>query len=102
MTYTLAEIKAAVAKVEVDGDGKQAAELVDMLAGCGEQRGDMMLEYTRQAFFDFRRKLFKQLGVDVECECGVEGCTGTEATCAFRAAQAQLEFESSLEEGREH
>lgn len=97
--FNLEELKLAGARIRVKGTVKEAAELVDMLVAAGDQRGDMMLEYTKQATCEAFRALLKELGVPVPCDCGKPGCEGEmQEGCGHLANVEQLEFNASLEE----
>lgn len=97
--FTLAHLRGAIEQVKVKGSLKEAAELVDMIAGCGEQRGDMMMEYTRQATSEAGRELLKILGIPVPCNCGRATCVTEMAEgCGHYDDIKQLE----LGAGHEH
>jgi hypothetical protein len=97
--YTLDEIKLAIDRVHVQGTAREAAELVDMLSGAGEQRGDMMLEYTTQVHHESHRALLRELGVPVPCECGASTCVKEmEPGCGHFENIVQLELQASLVE----
>lgn len=101
--FTLAELRGALEQVKVKGSLKEAAELVDMIAGCGDQRGDMMLEYTKQAASEAGRELLKLLGIPVPCNCGRATCVTEMAEgCGHYDDIKQLELNASLESGHEH
>lgn len=96
--YTLTELRGAIERVAVKGTTKEAEELVDMLAGCGEQRGDMMMEYTKQAISETSRELLKQLGVPVPCNCGRSSCvTEMGEGCGHTDTLEQLELDAAME-----
>lgn len=98
--FNLDEIKAAMGDGgTVVGTEAQAAEMVDMLASTGEERGRMMLEYTRQAGNEALRSLLKALGVEVPCNCGVPTCPGEmQEGCGHYSEVVQLELTASLAE----
>lgn len=99
MLLDVDELKLAGARIRVKGTIKEAAELVDMLVAAGDQRGDMMLEYTKQATCEAFRALLKELGVPVPCDCGKADCEGEmQEGCGHLANVEQLEFNASLEE----
>jgi len=101
--FTLEEIKLAGSRVRVKGTALEAAELLDMLSNAGPQRGDMMLEYTKQTHVEAFRALLRELGVDVPCDCGAETCTGEmQEGCGHTTTVAQMELYASLEEGHDN